>query len=231
MPSRLSTARTAIVYSYVRSSPITPTLCTGNNTANDCHTLRYSPARRISSATIASARCSKSSFGREIGPSSRTASPGPGKGCRHTNSSSSPSVVPTARTSSLNNSRNGSTKANFMRSGSPPTLWWLLMTADGPRTDTLSITSGYNVPCARNATSPSARACSSNTSMNAAPMIFRFCSGSDTPSRRVRNRSTASANTRFNPRRWNRSRTCAASLSRNSPLSTKMQVSRGPIAL
>ena len=29
-----------------------------------------------------------------------------------------------------------------MRSGSPPTLWWVLIVADGPRTETLSITSG-----------------------------------------------------------------------------------------
>src|SRR3954470_23756413 len=35
MPSRLSTARMAMVDSYVRASPITPTLCTGSNTAKD----------------------------------------------------------------------------------------------------------------------------------------------------------------------------------------------------
>src|SRR6185436_7057886 len=36
IPSLLSTARIATVYSYVRSSPITPTLCTGRRTANAC---------------------------------------------------------------------------------------------------------------------------------------------------------------------------------------------------
>ena len=61
MPSRLSTARIATVYWYVRSSPITPTLCTGSSTANDCQRRRYHPALRISSATMASARRSKSS--------------------------------------------------------------------------------------------------------------------------------------------------------------------------
>src|SRR5579862_5425346 len=47
MPSRLSTARIATVNSYVRSSPMTPTLCTGRSTANDCHSRRYHPALRI----------------------------------------------------------------------------------------------------------------------------------------------------------------------------------------
>src|SRR5207247_199135 len=37
MPSPDSTARTAMVESYVRASPITPTLETGRSTANDCH--------------------------------------------------------------------------------------------------------------------------------------------------------------------------------------------------
>src|SRR5687767_1316600 len=122
IPSRLSTARMATVYSYVRSSPITPTLCTGSRTANDCHTFRYQPARRISSTTIASAARSRASFAFVMGPSSLTARPGPGNGWRQTNSSSSPSVVPTARTSSLNNSRRGSTSLKFMPSGNPPTL-------------------------------------------------------------------------------------------------------------
>ena len=37
-----------------------------------------------------------------ISPRQRTARPGPGKGCRHTNPAGSPSASPTARTSSLN---------------------------------------------------------------------------------------------------------------------------------
>ena len=72
----------------------------------------------------------------------RIASPGPGNGCRPSSASGRPSLRPTARTSSLNSSRSGSTSLRFMRSGSPPTLWWVLIVADGPRTDTLSITSG-----------------------------------------------------------------------------------------
>ena len=44
-----------------------------------------------------------------------------------------PSSVPTLRTSSLNRSRSGSTiSLKSTTEGSPPTLWWLLMTADEP---------------------------------------------------------------------------------------------------
>ncbi len=53
-----------------------------------------------------------------------------------------PRASPAARTSSLKSSRSGSMSLSFMRSGRPPTLWWLLMTALGPRTLTLSMTSG-----------------------------------------------------------------------------------------
>ena len=42
----------------------------------------------------------------------------------------------------LEQQRSGSTSLNFIDFGSPPTLWWLLITADGPRTETDSITSG-----------------------------------------------------------------------------------------
>lgn len=38
IPSREVTARRATTYSYVRSSPITPTLCTGNRMAPACQT-------------------------------------------------------------------------------------------------------------------------------------------------------------------------------------------------
>ena len=53
-----------------------------------------------------------------------------------------PSWRPTARTSSLNSSRSGSISSSFIRSGRPPTLWCVLIVADGPRTETDSITSG-----------------------------------------------------------------------------------------
>ena len=50
---------------------------------------------------------------------------------------------PSVRTSSLNSSRRGSTRRMFMRSGRPPTLWWLLIVTDGPPVkETDSITSG-----------------------------------------------------------------------------------------
>ena len=67
--------------------------------------------------------------------------------------------------------------------------------------------------------------------MNVAPMILRFCSGSVTSCSRSRNRSVASTNSSGSSSRSNRVRTCAASSSRSRPLSTKMQVSRSPIAL
>jgi len=40
-----------------------------------------------------------------------------------------PRSAPTARTSSLNSARSGSTRENCRSSGRPPTLWWLLMFA------------------------------------------------------------------------------------------------------
>src|SRR5690606_19153224 len=43
MPSTEVTARNATVNSYVLSSPITPTLCTGSRMVPACHTLLYSP--------------------------------------------------------------------------------------------------------------------------------------------------------------------------------------------
>ena len=82
--------------------------------------------------------------------------------------------------------------ASRMRFGRPPTLWWLLITADGPLTETLSMTSGYSVPCARKPTFGISRDASSKTRMNSRPMIFRFRSGLRTPLSRVRNRSEAS---------------------------------------
>ena len=51
-----------------------------------------------------------------------TARPGPGKGCLHRISFGRPNSFPKTRTSSLNNSRNGSMSLSRMRAGSPPTL-------------------------------------------------------------------------------------------------------------
>ena len=52
-------------------------------------------------------------------------------------------LAASARTSSLNNSRSGSTSVMFMRAGRPPTLWCDLMVTEGPPVnETLSITSG-----------------------------------------------------------------------------------------
>ena len=75
-------------------------------------------------------------------PRMRMASPGPGKGWRQTSRSGRPSSRPTSRTSSLNSSRRGSSSFKGMTVGSPPTLWWVLMVAEGPLKETLSMTSG-----------------------------------------------------------------------------------------
>ncbi len=66
--------------------------------------------------------------------------------------------------------------------------------------------------------------------MNALPMILRFCSGSVTPASRSRNSVAASAKTSGSCSRSKRLRICSASSCRITPLSTKMQVRRSPIA-
>src|ERR1039458_2323425 len=60
---------------------------------------------------------------------------GPGNGWRCRISSGIPRSRPILRTSSLNRSFSGSISLSFMMSGSPPTLWWLLMVCDGPGTN------------------------------------------------------------------------------------------------
>src|SRR3954451_21371234 len=80
---------------------------------------------------MASALRRISHFSSVTSPGMRMARPGPGNGWRPTNASGSPSSRPSSRTSSLNNSRSGSTSFMFIRSGSPPTLWWLLIVTDG----------------------------------------------------------------------------------------------------
>ena len=61
-------------------------------------------------------------------------------------------------------------------------------------------------------------------------MIFRFCSGSTTPARRSRKSFEASTKTSGSFNRSKRFRTCVASSSLNTPLSTKMHVSLSPTA-
>ena len=102
IPSSDVTARIATTFAYVRPSPMTPTDRTGVRIANDCHTLRYSPAALISSMTIQSASRSVSRRSAVTSPRMRIARPGPGNGWRWTIASGSPSACPTRRTSSLN---------------------------------------------------------------------------------------------------------------------------------
>ena len=102
---------------------------TGSSTQKACQTLAYQPACLSSVNRIASARRSRSNLGRVISPRMRTANPGPGKGWRSSNSPGNPSSAPSARTSSLKSSLNGSSRRNRIFLGNPPTLWWLLISA------------------------------------------------------------------------------------------------------
>mmetsp|Transcript_22059 Transcript_22059/g.54169 ORF Transcript_22059/g.54169 Transcript_22059/m.54169 type:complete len:205 (-) Transcript_22059:1038-1652(-) len=139
---------------------------------------------------------------RVISPRIRMASPGPGKGCRQTDERSMPSSIPNARTSSLKSSLSGSSTCSFILAGRPPTLWCVLMVAEGPLNDIDSITSGYSVPCRRKP--PSTGRCSSlvafsKHSMNRPPMILRFFSGSVTPLSASKNSWVASMQSTCRP--------------------------------
>ena len=101
---------------------MTPTVRITGSTAKACHNERSNPAALISSRTMASAARTMATRSRVMAPITRTPNPGPGKGWRQVISSGSPSCAPTARTSSLNRSRNGSTNSKSMSSGKPPTL-------------------------------------------------------------------------------------------------------------
>src|SRR5919197_1223219 len=93
-------------------------------TQKDCHSSRYRPALRISSCRMKSA--SRSTSRRSLvasPPTTRMARPGPGNGWRHTSRSGRPSSAPTARTSSLNSMRSGSTSSNSRSPGRAPPLW------------------------------------------------------------------------------------------------------------
>mmetsp|Transcript_21332 Transcript_21332/g.63932 ORF Transcript_21332/g.63932 Transcript_21332/m.63932 type:complete len:277 (+) Transcript_21332:892-1722(+) len=155
--------------------------------------------------------------------------------------SGTPSRRPTARTSSLNSSRNGSMSANCRSLGSPPTLWWLLMVCECfwplPGGGHDSITSGYSVPCTRNlhlwliVFSSSSRNVL-KTSMNSPPIALRLSSGSVRPLSRAIIGATWSTHVTGRCR-WflNVSITRSRSLKRSSPLSTNTQCRRSPRTL
>jgi len=87
------------------------------------------------------------------------------------------------------------------------------------------------VPWASQRARGSFAASSWKTSTKTRPMMRRFCSGSATPASAERKRSLASTWITFTPRlRAKVAITCSASLRRSSPLSTKTQVSRSPMA-
>ena len=138
-----------------------------------------------------------SSFSRVTLPGIRMASPGPGKGWRPTKASGRPSSRPSADLV-LEKFAQGFHQVHFHafrqaahvvvgldgRAGSA---------VEGHGLDHVRI---ERVPCARKSAPPILFASASKTSMNAAPMILRFSSGSDTPSNLSRKSSEASAWTR-----------------------------------
>ncbi len=69
---------------YTRLSPATPTALTGSRAANACDIPLYSPAETISSMKMESACRTILSWASVTSPSTRIASPGPGKGWRPT---------------------------------------------------------------------------------------------------------------------------------------------------
>ena len=142
MKSVVTTALNATMKPWTLLSPITPTAFIPREAAYAWLIFRYSPAVRISSIRILSASLTMRSCSSVTSPIMRIARPGPGNGCRQTNYSGIPSFVPSSRTSSLNSSRKGSMSFRCIAAGKPPTLWWVLIVADGPLKDMLSITSG-----------------------------------------------------------------------------------------
>ena len=111
----------------------------------------------------------------------------------------------------MKSSRTGSISSKPSRSGSPPTLWCVLMTADGPWIEIDSMTSGYSVPCARYRASGIRWDSVSKTSMKVRPMMRRFSSGSVTPESAAKKRSAASTAWTATPNRAKASTTCVRS--------------------
>mmetsp|Transcript_5660 Transcript_5660/g.24022 ORF Transcript_5660/g.24022 Transcript_5660/m.24022 type:complete len:314 (-) Transcript_5660:349-1290(-) len=147
---------------------------------------------------------------------------------------------PSLRTSSLNSMRRGSTSSNPSSLGKPPTLWCDLMVCEcfwsEPGGGQDSMTSGYSVPCTKNVgRTPvffsTSALYSLNTSMNCAPMVLRFFSGSVTPFSLASRRAESSTHV-TGKCRWslNIFITRSCSLKRSRPLSTKQQCRRSPIA-
>ncbi len=219
----------------MRASPCTPTDFTvAGRTAKYCQSSLWRFAASISSRTIWSARRRSDRRRGVISPRMRTASPGPGNGCRQTSGEGIPNISPTRRTSSLKRSRSGSISVKRMRFGIPPTLWWVLMTraalGSWPCAD--SMTSGYRVPWTRKeGRGWIARASFSKRRINSLPIIFRFRSGLMTPLRCLRKCRAAETVRRGMWRTdWSACSTSSRSPSRKSPLSTKTAVSCFPMA-
>ncbi len=114
-----------------------------------------------------------------------------------------------SRTSSLKSSRSGSTSCHPHPLGQPADVVVALDERRLARRSTPTRSRRDRACPARGSpTWPSFAASASNTSMNVAPMIFRFCSGSVTPASRSRNSVDASTNTSGSCSRSKRRRIC-----------------------
>jgi hypothetical protein len=100
-----------------------------------------------------------------------------------------------------------------MSSGSPPTLWWVLMVAEGPPVLNGLDDVGVEGPLHQEAGAVSAsREVRSKTSMKVFPIRFRFSSGSSTPASAPRNSSAASTTMRRIPMCFRKVRSTALPL-------------------
>ena len=127
----------------MRSSPITPTLCTGQQHREGLPELLVEPRRAdlLLDDGVRRRTSSQPLLG-DLAEDADGEARARERLALRRSAAAGPSSRPSARTSSLNSSRSGSTSLSFISSGSPPTLWWLLMVADGPLNETDSITSG-----------------------------------------------------------------------------------------
>ena len=160
----------------------------------------------------------------------RTARPGPGKGWRHTISSGRPSSSPTARTSSLNSGRSGSTSVEGHVLGQPAHV---VVRLDGRRRRAVpdSMTSGYSVPCTRKRASFDVGGHLFEDADEGLADGLALGLGIGDPSSTPKNRSAALTWIR-SMWNWRRkvSSTWSASPVRMRPVSTKTQVSWSPMA-
>ena len=164
---------------------MTPTLRTGKSTAKACHTLVVETRRAdlFVDDGVGLAQHVEALV-RDLAEAAHGQARARGTDGARARRAACRAPRPTRRTSSLKSSRSGSMSLSFMRSGRPPTLWWLLITALGPlHADALDHVRVERALHQVFRVFDVGWRASSNTSMNSLPMILRFFSGSVTPAR------------------------------------------------